>query len=178
MLRLVLPGLALPVLGLGLSLAVATASGAATIQLAGVLDGDQANAGAGTGSTGSGTVSLAFDDVTNELTWSSSFSGLLGDFTVAHFHGPAEADEGAGIQVPVSYVLSPDERSGTSNGSATLSTTQADQLLDELWYLNVHSEFAPGGEIRANLSIVPEPGTLALLAGGALALLAARRRGR
>ena len=78
---------------------------AATIQLSGTLDGALANAGAGTGSTGSGTVSVTLDDVTGDLSWSFAFAGLLGDFTVAHFHGPALPNQNAGVQIGTPVVL-------------------------------------------------------------------------
>jgi hypothetical protein len=47
-------------------------------------------------------------------------------------------------------------------------------LLSGRAYLNVHSTFAPGGEIRDFLAPVPEPGTFALL-GSALAIVAISR---
>ena len=36
-----------------------------------------------------GTATVTYDDVTNELSWNITFSGLSGDATAAHFHGPA-----------------------------------------------------------------------------------------
>ena len=42
-------------------------------------------------------------------------------------------------------------------------------------YLNVHTNFRPGGEIRGFLQPIPEPSTFAL-AGVALLALAVRRR--
>lgn len=45
-------------------------------------------------------------------------------------------------------------------------------------YLNIHSSFAPGGEIRGFLVAVPEPASYGLMGAGvaALALLSRRRR--
>ena len=37
-------------------------------------------------------------------------------------------------------------------------------------YLNIHSTFAPGGEIRGFLSMVPEPSTYALMLLGLVAV--------
>lgn len=151
-------------------------SGAAatTINLSASIDGAQANAGAGTGSSGSGSASLTFDDATNLLSWSGSFSGLTTSYTVAHFHGPAGPGVNGGVQVGISSVLDPGNLSGTFNGSATLGATQAAQLLAGDWYINIHSTTDPGGEIRGQV-LVPEPGTLALLSLAGLALVIRRK---
>ena len=60
-------------------------------------------------------------------------------------------------------------------GNAVLSASQEADLLAGLWYLNLHTTFANGGEIRGQ--VIPEPST-ALLLGAGLAGLAARRRRR
>jgi hypothetical protein len=56
-------------------------------------------------------------------------------------------------------------------GNATITEVQEAQLLAGLLYINIHSEFRPGGEIRGQVSVIPEPGTYALF-GSALAALA------
>ena len=148
---------------------------AATILLGADLDGSLANAGAGTGSSGTGRIDLTLDDQTNLLSWTGTFSGLSGTFTVAHLHGPALPNQNAGVTVGTAVTVDPGGLSGSSVGSATITPTQAADLLAGLWYWNVHSSFATGGEIRGNISIIPEPGT-ALLLGLGLAGLGARRR--
>lgn len=45
-------------------------------------------------------------------------------------------------------------------------------------YLNVHSTFAPGGEIRGFLQVIPEPSTYALMGAGLLTLGAVARKRR
>lgn len=155
--------------------AFSNAAGATTFNLTAILDGAQANAGAGTGSSGTGSASMTFDDSTSLFTWSGSFTGLTDDFTVAHFHGPALPGANAGVALGFAVSLNPDNRSGTFAGSSTLSSGQATDLLAGLWYINIHSDFAPAGEIRGQ--VVPEPTTAGLLALGTLLLGLRRRHG-
>jgi len=61
------------------------------------LDGPQANAGARTGSPGVGTLTGTFDDVSKQLSWSITWSGLIGTPTLMHFHGPALPTQNAGV---------------------------------------------------------------------------------
>ena len=153
----------------------AASASAATIQLSAVLDGAQANAGAGTGSSGTGVMNITLDDVTGDMSWSGSFSGLSGTFSVAHFHGPALSNQNGGVQVGTAVNVDPGGLSGTSVGNATLSAQQISDLVNGLWYWNVHSSVNPGGELRGNISVVPEPGTGLLLALGLLGIARQRR---
>lgn len=154
---------------------IAAPAGAATILLSAVLDGPSASAGAGTGSLGTGVIDITLDDVTGDMSWSGSFSGLSGVFTVAHFHGPALPNQNGGVEVGTAVTIDPGGQSGTSIGNATLSAQQIADLVGGLWYWNVHSSVNTGGEIRGNLAVVPEPSTGLLLALG-LATIARRRR--
>lgn len=129
---------------------------ATLIRLTSTMDGMQANAGLGTGSMGTGVASMLFDDISNEFTWDVRWSGLTGDVTVAHFHGPALPGVNAGVEVAI------DATSNPSSGSAVLSDAQEADLLAGLWYINIHSDVNPGGEIRGQV-VVPEPAMLGLM---------------
>lgn len=157
-----------------LAVFAAAPAAALVIPLTSSLDGAQANAGAGTGSTATGTASLTFDDQTNLLTWSGSYSGLGSSFLVAHFHGPAAPGFNAGVALGISVV---GDTSGTFNGSSTLSAGDAADLLAGLWYINIHSTTFTGGEIRGQVLVAPEPAlSLGLVVAGLMLPMLARRR--
>jgi hypothetical protein len=112
--------------------------------------------------TGTGSLTGTYDDVTNVLTWSGSFSDLIGTSTDAHFHGPAAVGVSAGVQVHMTAAGGGDTfplgvTSGSFSGTATLTATQETQLLAGLWYANIHSSFRTGGEIRGQVLAVPVP---------------------
>jgi hypothetical protein len=149
------------------------AASAAIVALEANIDGDQANAGAGTGSPGTGFATMTFDDATNLFSWNISWSGLLGEETIMHFHGPAQPDENAGVEVNFGSI------SGTTSpsiGSTDISNAQATDLLDGLWYINIHSTLFPSGEIRGQVNVVPVPAAVWLFGSGLIGLIGLARR--
>jgi hypothetical protein len=98
---------------------------------------------------GSGTADATLDTQTHVLTYDVTFSGFSGPVTMAHFHGPAAAGANAGVQV----VLGTNPTSPI-HGTATLTPDQQKQLLDGMWYANVHTAAHPKGAARGQMGIV------------------------
>lgn len=144
---------------------------AVNINLYAQMDGAQANAGAGSGSPGTGEAFLILDTQANELQWEISWEGLIGDVTSAHIHGPATPDQDAGVQVPLDICCNP------TAGSQVIDNLQQAALLDGLWYVNIHTDFAPGGEIRGQIGLqaVPLPAAAWLFLSAMLGLFAGKR---
>ena len=146
------------------------------------LDGAQDG---GMGRTGSGSVLINLTGTT--LTFSSgTFSGLSGNANNAHIHGPAPIGTPAGVLYNLGGPIIPlGSTAGTISGTVSLIANPvpnysiAQQLADlnnGRWYVNIHSVTFPGGEIRGQILLVPEPATWTLGGLGLLGLLAWRRR--
>jgi hypothetical protein len=118
---------------------------AGVITLSSRIDGAQANGGVGTGSPATGYARLTYDDVSRLLTWEINWEGLEGTVTNMHFHGPAAAGTSAGVAVTITDQESP------SVGTATLTEAQAADLLNGLYYINIHTSVQGGGEIRGQV---------------------------
>lgn len=97
---------------------------------------------------GTGTVTGTYDASTNTLTYNVSWSNLSGNATLAHFHGPAAVGTNAGVVVPFTFTAGATSASGT----ATLTDTQEADLLNGLWYANVHTAAHGSGEIRGQVT--------------------------
>jgi hypothetical protein len=126
-----------------LSVPISTA-GAETVKLSADLKGS--NEVPPNASPGSGKAEATFDTDTKALTYTVSYSDLTGPALGAHFHGPGEAGKNAGIVLPFKTVQSPIQ------GTATLTDTQAADLLAGKWYANIHTAANPGGELRGQMT--------------------------
>lgn len=154
-------------LGLAGSLTLAGAQSLFTVNL----DGPQA----GTPSLGNGVGTLTLN-LDNTVSYEITFSGLTAAANNAHIHGPGAPGVTAGVVKPLTFPLA---TSGDMSGTTTaLSEQQAADMLAGLHYVNIHSSFAPAGEIRGQILLVPEPSAVALAGLGLGTISVLRRRGR
>jgi hypothetical protein len=156
-----------------------------------------------TGATGTGSLLMEYDSDGRTLAINASWSGLSGITTTSHIHCcTAVPNTGtAGVALAEGGIL-PGFPLGVSSGSyvRVIDLSQTNQygggfltasggtaagaearLISNLTsgqaYFNIHSSTFAGGEIRAFVTVVPEPQTWALMFGGlaAVSLLARRR---
>ncbi len=184
------------------SLIVITLAAASSAHAAVLLFDLQGKAGAGllagnengtvSGSFGSGGeigAGITYDDASNILTlnfgWGTGngFTDLTGNAAAGHIHGPTASSGTASFTENASVLIGLDGLPGWSNsasaggfsGSVTLTAGQETNLLAGQLYVNVHTATNPGGEIRGNLVVVPEPSSV-VISGLGLGMLAGRRK--
>lgn len=99
--------------------------------------------------TGFGRVTL--NDAETQITASFYWSGLTGNATAGHIHGPAAV----GVNAPIIFNMAPAAVASGSVIAATfaVSPTQVADLKAGLWYFNIHTAANPGGEIRGQITV-------------------------
>jgi len=144
-------------------LAVASPSQADTMQFSADLKGS--NQVPPSQTAGTGTVTATYDTVTKRLLWKGSYSGLSGPATAAHVHGPAVAGANARLVFWISENIEQCSQgecklnshakaqplTSPFEASAILTDTQAAELLGGMYYVNIHTNAYPRGEIRGQL---------------------------
>jgi hypothetical protein len=65
---------------------------------------------------------------------------------------------------------------GTFSGSGTLTSGEVTDLNNGNLYVNIDTTAVPTGEVRGQITAVPEPATMTLMGIGSLAWLAKRRK--
>jgi hypothetical protein len=96
-----------------------------------------------------GSAAVTYDPATRVVTWTITYTGLSAPATMAHFHGPAEKGKSGPVVIWLSTKGSPAE--SPFKGEATLTPEQAQQFTAGEWYINVHTQAHPGGEIRGQV---------------------------
>lgn len=103
-----------------------------------------------TASTGTGVGFFTIDTGANTISYDIRFGGLVGAQTNAHIHGFAPPGVNAGVLHPLAL------------GSPTVGVwayNAADEanILADLAYVNIHTNVAPGGEIRGQVINITGP---------------------
>ena len=98
-------------------------------------------------SNGEGDAKVTLDTATRVVTWKITYKGLTGPATMAHFHGPAAPGTNAGVAVPIQV------QPNVMEGQATLTPQQMEDLQAGRYYINIHTQQFPGGEIRGQVML-------------------------
>jgi CHRD domain/PEP-CTERM motif len=175
------------------------ASAAVTV-VTGALSGAQEIPPVTTSGTGFATVTI--DDVLNTMRLQITFSGLTGNTTASHIHCCAAFGTSAGVAtttptfagfplgvtsgsydntLDLTLASSYNPAFVTANGGTVASARTAliTGIVAGRSYLNIHTSFAPGGEIRGQLlSAVPEAATWTMMVAGFGIMGVAMRRRR
>lgn len=173
--------------GLALNLGTTTYTRDHGIGLSGLNEPGQF-AGVGSGNVvGNG---ITYNDLTNTLTFDFAygsafgFTDLAGNLTVMHIHAPGSVNFPSANTAAANNVIfdlasshtASGPRSGRFTGSTTLSDPNEVLLFNNQLYVNIHSSVQPGGEIRGQIVLIPEPSAALLGIVGSVALVARRRR--
>ncbi len=107
-----------------------------------MIDGGQEVPAVATGASGFALFNI--DPVANNLSFYINYGGLVGAETAAHFHGLALPGTNAGVIFPL-------PAGAPKVGVWNYPEAQEQNILDGMLYVNIHTTFAPGGEIRGQI---------------------------
>lgn len=105
---------------------------------------------------GMGMADVTVDTEAMTVTWTVEYQDLTGEPVAAHFHGPATPEETAPPVIDLT-VDAEGETEGEAvpmdimSGSSEITEEGLQQLQDGLWYINIHTEQHPDGEIRGQV---------------------------
>lgn len=106
-------------------------------------------------SPATGSANVHYDKSTRKLSYTITFSNLTGNPTMGHIHASAPRGSNAGVLIPFTNL--PAATSGTITGTADIAPDKEEDLLNGLFYINLHTAQNPGGEIRGQIEFYSQP---------------------
>lgn len=101
-------------------------------------------------STNTGTINAVYNKDTNVITYTITWTGFTA--TNMHFHKIVDPTQPGPVALGIPKVpANAATHTSPLTGSLTLDDAQEADLLAGLWYVNIHSQAYPGGEIRVNM---------------------------
>jgi hypothetical protein len=111
-----------------------------------------------------GTATVVLNAAQTQLSVTCAFQNLVGTYTASHIHGPAPLGVNAGVKwgfvgAPAGWIFTNSTHDGTLTNFLVTGIIAADvtNLNNGQFYVNVHSNVNPGGEVRGQLSSAPVP---------------------
>ncbi|QEC52045.1 CHRD domain-containing protein [Anseongella ginsenosidimutans] len=101
-------------------------------------------------SPGTGTFTGTYNKNTGEFTFTLNWTNLTGPPTMMHFHGPAGPGTNASVKIGITGF--PADAAGSVSGTVTVEEGDRADLLAGKWYVNIHTEAYPPGEIRGQVT--------------------------
>lgn len=153
-----------------LALAISVSASATPLLFYADMSGDQLQPDVMTPARGFSTLWL--DDQTNQINVSMLADGFTSPETMVEIYGPAMPGQDAAgfLSLPLGNF---------ENQQFTITSEQADWIMDSLTYVTVSTVSNPTGELRGQYAAAtPEPATLALVVSGLGAAFIFRRRRR
>ena len=102
-----------------------------------------------------GSANVSYDKSTRKLTFLITYNNLTGNPTMGHIHASAPRGRNASVLIPFTNL--PAANSGTIIGTADIAQDQEEDLLNGLFYINLHTAQNPGGEIRGQIEFYSQP---------------------
>lgn len=102
-----------------------------------------------------GRINVTYNKSTRTLSYELAFAGLSGNPVAGHFHASAPLGMNAPVLIPIPGL--PASPTGSVKGSVTIPAEKEKDLLNGLFYVNLHTAANPGGEIRAQIEFLDQP---------------------
>lgn len=100
---------------------------------------------------GTGTLTGTYDTTSKSLIYTINWTGISGEATVAHFHGPAAPGENAPPMQDIQ--ITTNGTAGTAADTITASAELHTALIAGNVYYNIHTADYPAGEIRGQVKL-------------------------